>query len=198
MSVCVDILFSPAVRAAAVCPPSAEMVVNQLYYPAAEDYPLAVVISRMNSVLEPARALITEVSHVVSAGPACGPAPWYALVVHVRSSRRSGGGCTRPSDPLLLLLSIVHACRGVGCFTNRLPLFVPQDLRLHFVEQLFVCVVEALTRAVLFGGPRVFTAEDGVSSPSRICGTRWPTTAGCCGRTSARSRVVDCPTSCWT
>ncbi len=47
----------------------ADVIVNQLYFPTAADYPLASVLSRLNGTLEPARALITEVGLVVPVPP---------------------------------------------------------------------------------------------------------------------------------
>jgi hypothetical protein len=40
---------------------NAELLVNQLYFPSVNDYTLACVLSRMDAVLEPARALLTHV-----------------------------------------------------------------------------------------------------------------------------------------
>ncbi len=56
----------------------------------------------------------------------------------------------------------------------------PQELRLHFVEQMFVCVLEAMTRAVLYGGPRVFTPDSGpvVANDCRLLRAFFASTVG--------------------
>ncbi len=107
--------------------------------------------------------------------PQCGGIPTGLCPIaperqpRARQGPDHGGACAL-CEGMRSCFAPVPRVRHVGGFlASRCPSFPPrcgppandptQDLRLHFVEQMLVCVLEAMTRAVLYGGPRVFTPE---------------------------------------